>query len=194
MTRSKRLRISIPMLILLALLLLTDRTGVGALTLLAAFLHECGHFAAARALGLSPSEVRLDLLGARMEIAGRVLSYGEEFLLAAAGPLASLFCSLAGAFLWQFSAGRIFSAASLLLGLLNLLPIRTFDGGRMLEAALSAYIGVSGAGKVMRLCSFSSLFLLWLIAVYFLLRAADGLSLLCFSLSLFFRFFDGDRF
>ena len=193
MAHGKRLRISLPMLILLALLILTDRTGAGTLTLLAAFLHECGHFAAARGLGLSPRELRLDLLGARMEISGRMLSYGEEFLLAAAGPLASFVCSLAGALLWEFSAARIFSAASLLLGLLNLLPIRTFDGGRMLEATLSACMGVSRASLVMRLCSFAALFLLWLIAVYFLLRAADGLSLLCFTLSLFFRFFDGER-
>lgn len=194
MTIGRRLLVSPPTLILLGFVLLCDRTGIGLLTLLAAFLHECGHIAAARALGISPREVRLDLLGARMEISGRVLSFGEEFLLAAAGPLASLVFSLAGALLWQFEAARIFSAVSLLLGLLNLLPIRTFDGGRMLEAGLSACMGVAWANRVMRLCSFLALFSLWLISVYLLLRAADGLSLLCFSLSLFFRFFDGERF
>ena len=192
--RAKRIRLSLPTLLLATFVLLTDRTGIGALTLLSAFLHECGHLAAARGMGLTPREVRLDLLGARMEISGRVLSYGEEFLLAAAGPLTSLLLSLAAVPLWRYGAARSFSAVSLLLGLLNLLPIRTFDGGRMLEVTLAAGIGTVWASRALRLCSFCSLLLLWLVAVYLLLRAADGLSLLCFSLSLFFRFFDGERF
>ena len=194
MKKPKRLRISAPMLILLAFLLITDRTGVGALTLLAALLHECGHLAAAWGMGVTPEQLRLDLLGARMEIRGRVLSYGEEIWLAAAGPLASLLLFGVGACFWELAAARVLACASLLLGLLNLLPIRSFDGGRMLESFLSATVGVGAARRVMTGTSFVSLLLLWGTAVYFLLRAADGLSLLCFSLSLFFRFFENEHF
>jgi hypothetical protein len=42
----------------------------------------------------------------------------------------------------------------------------------------------------MRFSSFLFLFLLWAIAVYFLIRAAGGISLLCFSMSLFAHFFE----
>ena len=81
------------------------------------------------------------------------------------------------------------STGSLLLGLLNLLPIRSFDGGRMLSAAISAMLGEGAAEYVLRLTSFLFLFLLWAVSVFFLLRAGDGLSLFCFSMSLFSHFF-----
>ena len=192
--RRWRLHVSPPVAIALAVMILTDRTGVSLLTVFAAFLHECGHLAAARLLRIAPGQMRLDFLGARMEIMGRVLSYGEEWLLCAAGPLMSLVTAAGAAMLWGISMhAQIFSCASLVLGLLNLLPIRTFDGGRMLEVLLSGVFGVRTAARMMTLCSFLFLFLLWATAVYFLLRAGDGLSLFCFSMSLFLRFFDGEK-
>ena len=180
--------------ILLICAIALDQTGVSLLTVAAALLHECGHLTAARLLHIRPHEMRLDVLGARLEIAGRVLSYGEEWLLAAAGPIASLIGAAVAALLWEITPyASIFSCASLVLGVLNLLPIRTFDGGRMLECFCAATMGVRGAQRVLTGSTFFFLLLLWVAAVYFLLKAADGLSLFCFSLSLFLRFFDGER-
>ena len=181
-------------ILLLVVLILTDRMRVVLLTLLAALLHECGHLLAAKLMRIPMRGVRFDLLGVRLEIGGRMLSYGEEWLLAAAGPLTSLLCAAVAALAWRVSLlFQIFSCASVVLGALNLLPIRTFDGGRMLECMLSHFAGARTVRCVMRLCSFLFLFLLWAAAVYFLLRAGDGLSLLCFSMSLLFRFFDGEK-
>ena len=186
------LRISPWVAVILALMVVTDRSGVCLVTLIAALLHELGHLLAARLLKIPLGELRLGFLGARIEVRGRMLSYGEEWLLCAAGPLTSLAFAAAGSLFWQvWQASRLFSCASLVLGILNLLPIRTFDGGRMLECLLSACLGERALETVMRLCSFSFLLALWGISVYFLLRAGDGLSMLCFSMSLFFRFFEG---
>lgn len=192
--RKKSLLIGAPTLIFLAFMLISDRSGIALMTVLAALLHECGHIIAAKLLHIPLRELRLDLLGARLEVAGRLLSYGEEWLLAAAGPLSSLVVALLAAPFWKFTPMSVtFSCASLLLGLLNLLPIRTFDGGRMLESALNTLIGERRSYRVMKGCSFLFLFLLWAVAVYFLLRANDGLSLLCFSMSLFGRFFEAKQ-
>lgn len=177
--------------VLLLGMLLCDGSGIFASTLLAAFLHECGHLLAARLMHISFERVRLGLLGVRLDIRGQMLSYSQEWLLAAAGPFASLLAAALASFFWNSSVmARQFSCASLVLGVLNLLPIRTFDGGRMLESALSAVCSVRTVRRVMEGSSFLFLLFLWGTAVYFLLRAADGLSLLCFSMSLFFRFFD----
>lgn len=193
----RRIRVSVSpsVLIMLCLAALTDRTGIVVLTLLAALLHECGHLVAARLLGIRAEQMRIGFLGMRLDTGGCVLSYGAEWLLCAAGPLVSLLCAAVAALFWQtFAAARIFSCASLVLGLLNLLPIRSFDGGRMLESFLSFVCGTRLSERVMTLCSFLFLFLLWATAVYFLLRVGDGLSLFCFSVSLFLRFFDGEKF
>lgn len=170
-------------------MLLCDRSGVCAVTALAALLHEAGHLLAARLLGIPLGRFRLGLRGARLEVKGRMLSYGEEWLLAAAGPLFSLLGAAGGALFWSSSAARIFSCASLLLGLLNLLPIRSFDGGRMLAAMLSACLSPRAVCAILRGASFLCLSLLWMTAVYLLLRTGDGISLFCFSMSLFSAFF-----
>lgn len=181
-----------PILMIVAFgILFIDDWGLCLVTLLVAAMHEVGHLLAARALHIPMGCLKLDLLGARLEIRGRMLSYGEEWLLCAAGPVCSLFLSAAAGLLWSiFPPARQFSCVSLLLGVLNLLPIRTFDGGRMLESPLAFFFGERLAEGVMRTVSFLFLFLLWAISVYFLLKVGDGLSLFCFSFSLFSRFFD----
>ena len=195
--RKERLRIcmspTVP--IVFGLMLLTDRTGISLLTVAAALLHEGGHLLAARLLGIRLERMRLGFLGMRLDMGADILSYGQEWLLCAAGPLVSLLGAAVAAPLWGiWKSARFFSCASLVLGLLNLLPIRSFDGGRMLECFLSLTLGTRASERVMTACSFLFLFLLWATAVYFLLRVGDGLSLFCFSLSLFFRFFEGDEF
>ncbi len=192
--RRMEIRISPLVAVMIFAMAVFDDSGICLLTLAAALLHELGHLLAARLLKIPLGQLRLDFLGARMEVRGRMLSYGEEWLLAAAGPMISLLAAAGAAPLWSLSeAARSFSCASLVLGLLNLLPIRTFDGGRMLECGLSAFLSERWVQALMRLCSLLFLLLLWACAVYFLLRAGDGLSLFGFSLSLLFRFFDGER-
>ena len=191
--RSGRLRVSWRVLIGVGVLLVCDRTGLCLLTLLAAFLHECGHLAAARILHIPWQSLRLDLLGARREVGGRMLSAGEEWLLSLAGPLSSLAFAALASPLWQLSsAARLFSGASLLLGLLNLLPIRGFDGGRMLECFVGSHLGVRATHTLTTAVSGGFLFLLWAVASYFLLRVGNGLALFCFSVSLLLRFLESE--
>ena len=112
-------------------MLILDKTGIGVASLLAAGLHECGHLLAARQMKIPLRALRLDFLGARIEVGNRMLSYGEEWLLAAAGPMFSLVGAVMATPLWSVSRFFcVFSIASLLLGLLNLLPVKTFDGDR----------------------------------------------------------------
>ena len=186
------MRISIdPMAAILFVgMLLTDRTHIVVGIFIAATVHEGGHLLAARLLGIPLRSMRLDMLGARLDIGGRILTYGEEWALCAAGPIFSLLFAAVPVFLWErFSFARELSCLSLLLGGLNLLPIRNFDGGRMLASFLSAIMGERFSEHVITACSVLFVLLLWSVAVYFLLRAGDGFSLFCFSMSLFFRFF-----
>ena len=178
-------------LIYLFCMVLCDRSGVAVMSILAAALHEVGHFAAARLLHIPVRAMRLDLLGARIDVNGRILSYGEEWLLCVAGPLASLVFSLVGSFFWSHSKlAVIFSCASLLLGVLNLLPIQTFDGGRMLECALLHFSTPQKASAILKGCTFLFLWLLWVFSVYLMLKIADGITLFFFSLCLLARFLE----
>ena len=165
-------------------------------------IHELGHLAAAVACGVRIAGMRLDLFGARLELPG-LLSYRQELLVALGGPAANLLtatvlfrawtacgCPVCGASPslsgWALVLG-VLLPASLGLCAVNLLPVASLDGGRILFCLLSLTLGADAARRVLRLLSLFLLTLLWLLSVYALLRAGQFLSLFVFSFSLLVR-------
>lgn len=159
----------------------------------ASVVHELGHWAMVRALGGRVDGFRLTGTGAvlhpRRE---RLFSYGEECLVALAGPMASfLLAILAGAWGVRFGSGDAYllTGVSLALGLFNLLPVGPLDGGRTVRAVLSrlagpdrgdrlsgalgraAAVGLAGAGAWVLLHGGSFTFLLF--ALWLLLWRED---------------------
>ena len=190
--KRKRFFIQPLALIYLLFMLVCDKSGMALMSLLAAALHEVGHLIAAKAMHIPIRAMRFDLLGARIDVKGRILSYGEEWLLCVAGPLSSLIFSIIGSFFWSHTRLAVaFSCASLILGLLNLLPIQTFDGGRMLECALLSFASPKRTSDVLRGCTFLFLWFLWAFSAYLMIKIADGISLFFFTITLLARFFEG---
>ncbi len=161
----------------------------------AALVHELGHIAAARWVGVGIRGMKLDLFGARLELGG-LMSYGRECLIAAGGPLASLL-SVAVLYPLQAFRGRegmeLFLGASLVLGCVNLLPVGTLDGGRMLRSAVAWLAGDRVAAVVLRWTAGLCLGMLWLLAAYALLCRGELLSVFAFSLCLLFRTVGGEE-
>ena len=104
-----------------------------AAVLLAAAVHEGGHYLVLRLLGAEVIAVRISVFGAEMQVRGR-LSYGGDLAATLAGPGANL---LSGCLLAAMGGPwLVFAGAHLVLGCFNLLPIRPLDGGRALAAAV----------------------------------------------------------
>ncbi len=144
------------------------------LALLSAVLfHELGHLITILILKKKISAVTLEPFGARIIIKNEV-SYSHEILIALAGPAASL--------LLFFLLGNGNAADySLFLGIINLLPISTLDGGRALCCAVSCFFGPEAGERTIGVCGRIFSFLLWLISVYLVLRYDGGFGLLVFS-------------
>lgn len=127
------LTVSPSALVLLAAFLLFSRSfTLPAAILSAALCHELAHVLTLHLLGAPPGRLTLSASGAELYVPGlRRLSYGGELLAVAAGPLCNLL-------LWVLLSltGMVplapFAGAHLLLGVLNLLPVRPMDGGRLL--------------------------------------------------------------
>ena len=140
-TRLGRVEVTGGFLLLTAWLNYLDRQGVVPLALLACALHELGHWAALRALGVRVRRVRLTAVGAEMEVA-RGLSYGGELLAALAGPGVNLALALAFS---PLPGGGLFAGLNLALACFNLLPVGQLDGGRMLRCLLAWLLGPARA-------------------------------------------------
>lgn len=140
-----RWRVSAGFWLVLGVLYYLDE-GVGLLPwgLLACVVHELGHLAAARWLGGRLEQVSLTAVGAEMSVAyPRALSYGEDTLVALAGPISN---GLLSGLAW---AGQmhILAALSVGVGAFNLLPIVPLDGARVLHDHLSPVLGPERAER-----------------------------------------------
>jgi membrane-associated protease RseP (regulator of RpoE activity) len=186
----------LPLLILC--LVISDRRIYTLLALSTAALHELGHILTAKATRIHLESLSLDLLGARITTKAALCSYRDEIILCAAGPLTNfIFCALAiiirniyilpASQLWEFFT--FFAVSSAALGILNLLPIESFDGGRILYCIFAVLCGTATSEKILKFLSFVSCFLLWSFSVYLIMRAGTSLSLFAFSVSLFSRLF-----
>ncbi|MGO4883459.1 MAG: site-2 protease family protein [Bryobacteraceae bacterium] len=119
----------------------------GALGLFASIVaHEFSHSLVARRRNLPMKGITLFVFGGVAEMGGEPASASTEFLMAIAGPIASVV--LAGALYLLYAAGRgafpvtvtavlgYLSWMNLMLAAFNLIPAFPLDGGRILRSAL----------------------------------------------------------
>lgn len=120
-------------LLLGALLIYLDRSGLTLWAAVSIFFHELGHVAALKLWGGRVALVRLSCVGVELrQAAGGPGSPLARAAVALAGPLASVGLAFGAAGLGE----RFYLLAGLSLGqgAFNLLPLPVLDGGRALEA------------------------------------------------------------
>ena len=158
--------------------------------LLASILHECGHVLAAKYLQINLSQMKLDILGARLVTTGKLCSYPAMVVLCLSGPIVNLCCfALTLPLMDKYVWFREFCVSSLSLGFVNLIPIEGFDGGRILQGILSAVFPLPTVERTCSILSFICLLVMWLLSVWLLLCTGSSLTLFVFSCCLFAMLF-----
>ncbi len=178
--------------IMLGLSLFITRSLFSLGLLLAALTHELGHILMSFACKIRLKECTIGVYGAGLMPEHGLYSYGKELLLCLAGPLTNFFLGSSGLVIGLSHPSPLleyFSLSSFVLGFMNLLPIRDFDGGRILFSLFSVLFSPTVADRILTVLSFVFVFLLWSLSLYLLLCHAASLSLFIFSLSLFVRIF-----
>lgn len=160
-------------------------------------VHELAHIISAKIMKIQIKEFELNVLGARIHTKNNLFSYRGEIMLAVAGPLINI-VMFALIFmckeLWVNDGLKEFALCNLALGLLNLLPIESFDGGRILNGFLSRIFSLDTVTAVTRFISFVIMFSLWMLSVYFLLRSGATIALFAFCITLFSKMIRKDIF
>lgn len=168
-----------------ALLLSLDKSGVAALTFLAAALHEGGHFLMMLRFGVHLSQIRVTPFGIDIEksrCAER--TYQRDALISFAGPLANLLA--AAAFSACGSRFFLFATVNLALALFNLLPIEPLDGGQALYSLLCIRRSPERAARAVSIVSFVFLTPLAVLGFWILFRSPWNFSLLLVCVYLMF--------
>ena len=140
------------------------------LTFASVTLHELGHSVVAQAFGIPVKDITLYPIGGVARLGRRPKTPGQEFLIALAGPavnvvlvlvLGGLGVALFGApTLWEAMANArseqptletllaMLVLSNAVLALFNMVPALPMDGGRVLRAVLSWFVGAEKATNV----------------------------------------------
>ena len=179
--------------LLLSLSLMLTRPDYFPALFLAVFLHELGHIVGAKICHISLKELKLGIFGAGLCPSDTLISYKKEIILCSFGPLANFLSIMTVRLmdnpLLHNAFINNFLTSSLALGFLNLLPIESFDGGRIFLALLYMRLSPKLSELIMGAVSFIIIFTLWGLSVYLLLRLSSSLSLFVFSSYLFAKIF-----
>jgi len=140
-------------------------TGVQAIPFVLALfgcvvLHELGHALMARRFGIETEDITLYPIGGVARLRRMPRAPGAELLIALAGPAVN-FCIIAALIVLQMVGLANFAYGSwldgfvenlilvnLVLGLFNLIPAFPMDGGRVLRALLSGWLGRAQATSI----------------------------------------------
>jgi Zn-dependent protease len=142
-------------------------------------LHELGHALMARRFGIKTHDITLYPIGGVARLERMPRAPGAELLIALAGPAVNFALAAVLLPLVFLGAGELSDmsipamfltsllSVNLILGLFNLVPAFPMDGGRVLRALLSGWLGrvqatiiAAGVGKVLAVC-FALAVLLW---------------------------------
>ena len=184
MTRLPRIKIHSSTVLLFAGLALLNGGIIPLIAFGAALCHELGHLAVMRWLGVKVEEIEITLFGAEIRtpylMLGTFGSVAVYFAGAAANMLtAAVACLLRGSF-----AADYYVVCSLSLAFFNLLPIRTLDGGCILDA-LCLHFFPRHVGLITNVVSALTLGFLWLVSAYLLLTFDGNVSLMLFCIYMF---------
>ena len=186
-----RLRVNLLALPAFALMLWLEGGVPAALLLLAALLHELGHFAALRIYAIPVRRVDLEPMGARIVYDDALCPLRASAWIAAAGALVNLLVCVAVSLLLVlglFGACQLpllfFALANGFLALLNLLPWEMLDGGKLLLDLLLIRLSPERSGDAERICHIvSRLAAFLLFALLLALSAAASFPLWTMLLS-----------
>lgn len=153
--------------------------------LLFSLLHETGHLAAMLFFGCKPESIKLGAAGAKIVKNERDMSYFGECVTALCGPAVNLVFALVLFFLLK----KGFDASLPLyinigLSIINLLPMKTLDGGRFLYFFMLKKSDEEKADKAVSAAEIITAVCLCIVLLASVVKSAVNTSFVFFAVSL----------
>ncbi len=149
--------------------------------LISVCLHETGHIAASYLCKSGIECISFTPIGITIHRSAKLTSYKNDIIIYSFGPLMSLLLLVCG-ILFHID-NLAFCNAGLLF--LNLLPIKVFDGGKILGAILCFFVP-DKSEFIIKVITGVILFFLWVCSVYILIMTSSNITLFMMCIYLFF--------
>lgn len=160
-------------------------------------VHEGGHLLTLFCCGYFPKRIKISLFEIDITDSSRhSRSFLQNVLIIFFGPFANFICFLPCFLLYLkgMDAALPFAAANASVGLFNLLPVMSLDGGQLIYLFLSRRLTARGAERAVDALTFIFIFPVGALGFLLLLRTGN-ISLVFVSVYLVFSlFFKGNRF
>lgn len=179
------IRIDFLFVALVCLFLILDKTGISTIALAVCFIHEMGHIIMFFLVGYKPKELAFKVTGISLIKPISALNYKKEVLVQLAGSgtnliIFSLLCHTTN----SISNVSIFAVTNLVIGVFNLLPLKNFDGGKLLEITLLRLFSISFAEGICTVIDLAFIFIMLTSSVYAFFTSQQSLTLIVITLYL----------
>lgn len=158
------------------------------IVILSSILHELSHIAALTIFGCLPKEVTLSFYGMKMiKSSDLSLSFSQEIIVYSAGCAVNFMIFALFAVINLFFPNEIYlkiSAVNMILGVFNLLPVFSLDGGKVLEFALKKHFTQVKSEKILNAVSFCFIIPLYFFGFFTLIKTRSNFTLLICALYL----------
>ena len=170
-------------------MLILQNSQIFIIGILAYLIHELGHITAMKLKKHQIKEIKVSLFSIDIVDKSRnIVTYENDLFILAFGPLFNFiaaFISLLSFYFFHFSTLKICSCVNFSIGIFNLLPIFSLDGGQIVYIILSKYFSYKFSNKLLIIISILFLFPLSVLAILILLKSRYNFSLLFVCLYLF---------
>jgi len=160
----------------LLLLLVGDDTGIACYSVLAAFLHECGHLIALCVCRGTVETLTISFYGMRLSLSQiNRLSVGKAVTVYAAGPLVNILLCIT---LFILKGNTVVALIHACLAAMNCLPIMPLDGGQTVSCILHHVLPLEKAENLMKIISLITWSVMMLMGVMMLITTETNATLL----------------
>lgn len=177
-----KIYISFPLIAILALLTVIDKSYISVLGFLATVLHEIGHILAMKIKGCKVKEIQLNLFSFNIVDQSRnEKNFFEDIFVLLSGSFFNFLIVLVFFIIFIFFKKIYFfyfCLENLLIGLINLLPIMSLDGGQILYIFLILKLNEKLAYYVLNVVSVILLLPISIFGFFVLINSKYNFSLL----------------
>lgn len=157
--------------------------------LFAIIIHETGHIILMCIFGYAPEKIKISLF--EISISDRKRqerSFIQNFLIIFFGPFANFICFILFYLLYLIGNDYFlyFAAANFSVGLFNILPVMSLDGGQLLYLILSRFFSDTGSQRIVNVITFIIIFPLATFGFILLFNSKYNFSLLIVCIYLVF--------